>query len=33
MRAELPALQAIWVYLGGSPLLALVCSPTWLRRP
>ena len=26
MRAELPALQAIWVYLGGSPLLALVLT-------
>jgi putative effector of murein hydrolase len=26
MRPDLPALQAIWVYLGGSPLLALVLT-------
>lgn len=26
MRAEIPALQEIWVYLGGSPLLALVLT-------
>ena len=26
MRPELPALQDIWVYLGGSPLLALVLT-------
>lgn len=26
MRADLPAFQDIWVYLGGSPLLALVLT-------
>ena len=26
MRTDLPALQDIWVYLGGSPLLALVMT-------
>jgi len=26
MRTDLPALQEIWVYLGGSPLLALVLT-------